>query len=79
MTGNDLRQIMDKCGLRGVDVARISGVSRAYISQVLDAPEQALPHSTVRKLRRGFLRYHQDVAASYFTIEGEFANGGEAA
>lgn len=75
MTGTDLKQIMEKLNLSGADVANISGVSRGYISQLLtdDAIDGDIPASTVAKLRSGFLRYHQEVAAAYFTIEGEYA------
>lgn len=74
MTGTDLKQIMEKLNLSGADVASISGVTRGYISQLLteDTIDNAIPASTFAKIRGGFLRYHQEVAAAYFTIEGEY-------
>ena len=75
MTGTDLKTIMEKLGLSGADVGRIAGMSRAYVSQLLEDPEGDIPDSSMKKLRSGFLQYHREVAATYFTIEGGFSEG----
>lgn len=70
MTGNDLKQIMEKLNLSGADVGNISGMSRAYVSQLLASPDETIPDSTFAKLRAGFLQYHKAAADAYFIIEG---------
>jgi len=71
MTGNDLLQIMEKLNLSGADVGNISGMSRAYISRLLETPEETIPATTFAKLRAGFLQYHKAAADAYFSIESE--------
>ena len=77
-TGAHLDSAMQRARMTPAKMAQITGVTRAYICQLLGTPDEAIPNSTVTKLRAGFLKYHRDVAAVYFDLTGEFCEGMQA-